>query len=247
MDRVDARLAGIGVGTCGGGRQEKERREQSGQDASAVHDESAKYSGGVRSRGSEKPVERARGRFEEVFGYQAAGVAFAPGRVNLVGEHTDYNDGFVLPMAVDRGIALAYAAAIRRRAAGAHRRLPQIRELELSRLRHRVSAEPDHRGRRGGWFGYVAGVAWAMLGAGMGIRGVDVALTGDLPIGAGLSSSAALEIGMRRAYSRPCQGSNGIPRPPRCCVSAPNANSQASTAESWTNSWWPARASTMRS
>jgi galactokinase len=149
----------------------------------------------------EKPAERARRRFEEMFGYAPAGVAFAPGRVNLVGEHTDYNDGFVLPMAVDRGIGLAFAAraddVLRVHSAD----IPQTRDLELSRLRHRVSVEPDRRGQRGGWFGYVAGVAWAMLGAGMRIRGVDVTLAGDLPIGAGLSSSAALEVGIARVLA----------------------------------------------
>ena len=146
-------------------------------------------------------AERTRQRFQEVFGYAPAGVGFAPGRVNLVGEHTDYNDGFVLPMAVDRGIALAFAA----RSDGVLRvhsaDVPQTRDLELTRLRYRVSAESDRHGQRGGWFGYVAGVAWAMLGAGMELRGADVALTGDLPIGAGLSSSAALEVGIARVLA----------------------------------------------
>ena len=56
-------------------------------------------------------IEQARARFREVFDYDAAGVVYAPGRVNLVGEHTDYNDGFVLPMAIERGIAFAFARA----------------------------------------------------------------------------------------------------------------------------------------
>jgi galactokinase len=146
-------------------------------------------------------IEQARARFREVFDYDAAGVVYAPGRVNLVGEHTDYNDGFVLPMAIERGIALAFAgrpdAGLRVHSTA----VPQTRQLQLSRLRHRVSVEPDRHGQRGGWFGYVAGVAWAMLGAGMDIKGADIALTSNLPVGAGLSSSAALEIGIARVLS----------------------------------------------
>jgi galactokinase len=146
-------------------------------------------------------TERARQRFQEVFGSTPAGVVFAPGRVNLVGEHTDYNDGFVLPMAIDRGIALAFAPrtddVLRVHSADVR----QTRDLRLVELRHRVTVEPDRRGQRGGWFGYVAGVAWAMLGAGMSIRGADIALAGNLPMGAGLSSSAALEVGIARALA----------------------------------------------
>lgn len=146
-------------------------------------------------------MNRVRQCFQEVFGSAPEGLAFAPGRVNLVGEHTDYNDGFVLPMAVERGIAFAFARRsddlLRVHSAD----VPQTRDLRLADLRHRVSVEPERRGQRGGWFGYVAGVAWAMLGAGMEIRGADIALTGDLPMGAGLSSSAALEVGVARALA----------------------------------------------
>ena len=144
-------------------------------------------------------AKNARERFAAIFrGAPAAGVVFAPGRVNLVGEHTDYNDGFVLPMAVDKGIAMAFAPRdddlLRVHSAD----VPQTREVHLHQLSRRVSVEPNRRGERGGWFGYVAGVAWAMLGAGLSIRGADVALSADLPMGAGLSSSAALEVGIAR-------------------------------------------------
>lgn len=146
-------------------------------------------------------AEQARERFGQVFGRPPQGIAFAPGRVNLVGEHTDYNDGFVLPMGVERGIALAYASrtddVLRVHSAD----VPQTRDLLLTQLRHRVTNEPDRRGQRGGWFAYVAGVAWAMLGAAMEIGGADIALVSDLPMGAGLSSSAALEVGIARALA----------------------------------------------
>jgi galactokinase len=147
------------------------------------------------------PADKARQRFQELFGTSPAGVVFAPGRVNLVGEHTDYNDGFVLPMAIEKGIALAFGPrtddVLRVHSAD----VPQTRDLRLAQLRHRVSVEPERTGHRGGWFGYVAGVAWSMLGAGLHLRGADIALTGDLPIGAGLSSSAALEVGIARALA----------------------------------------------
>jgi galactokinase len=145
--------------------------------------------------------QKARQRFQEEFGGSPAGLVFAPGRVNLVGEHTDYNDGFVLPMAIEKGIAFAFTPrtddVLRVHSAD----VPQTRDLRLAQLKHRVSVEPDRTGHRGGWFGYVAGVAWSMLGAGMELRGADIALTGDLPMGAGLSSSAALEIGVARVLA----------------------------------------------
>jgi galactokinase len=146
-------------------------------------------------------VERACQGFRKIFNAVPAGLAFAPGRVNLVGEHTDYNDGFVLPMAIDRGIALAFAPRVDDRVRVHSADVPQTRDLRLADLRHRVSVQPEKTGNRGGWFGYVAGVAWAMLGAGMQIRGADIALAGDVPMGGGLSSSAALEIGIARVLA----------------------------------------------
>jgi galactokinase len=104
-------------------------------------------------------------------------------------------------MAVERGIAFAFSPrtddVLRVHSAD----VPRTRDLHLAALLHRVTAEPDRHGQRGGWFGYVAGVAWAMLGAGMPLRGADIALTGDLPMGAGLSSSAALEVGIARVLA----------------------------------------------
>ena len=149
----------------------------------------------------EHVVERARERFQAVFGMAPSGVAFAPGRVNLVGEHTDYNDGFVLPMALDLGVTLAFHPRTDDLLRVHSADIPQTRDLRLAELRHRVSVEPDRRGQRGGWFGYVAGVAWAMLGAGMPLRGADIALASNLPMGGGLSSSAALEVGIARALA----------------------------------------------
>ncbi len=94
-------------------------------------------------------ADQARARFREIFDYDAAGVAFAPGRVNLVGEHTDYNDGFVLPMAIDRGIALAFAPRHRRRVARAlSGDASDARAAARRACAHRVSVEPDRHGQR---------------------------------------------------------------------------------------------------
>jgi galactokinase len=111
-------------------------------------------------------------------------VVHAPGRVNLIGEHTDYNEGFVLPVAIDLGIAIAL--------------LPTddgIVRLTLAETAETGEFEPATVGaRQGGWIDYVAGIAWAMAGAGLAPRGFRGILASDLPQGAGLSSSAALEV-----------------------------------------------------
>ncbi len=124
----------------------------------------------------------------------------APGRVNLIGEHTDYNDGFVLPMAIDRGMAIAFAPREDDTLRVWSNEFGQTREVILEGLRRRASGDGD-RSRRGGWFGYIAGVAWAMCGAGLAVRGAELAIMSDLPTGAGLSSSAALEVGVARALA----------------------------------------------
>ncbi len=135
-------------------------------------------------------VASVRDRFASVFGGTPEGVAAAPGRVNLIGEHTDYNDGFVLPMGIERGLSVAF----RRRADGVLRvhslAREETREVTLARLAP-VSA-PE-------WIDYVAGVAWVLAGAGHPIGGADLAIGSDLPMGAGLSSSAALEVAVARA------------------------------------------------
>jgi galactokinase len=144
-------------------------------------------------------LQRARHEFEQAYGRTPGLMAAAPGRVNLIGEHTDYNDGFVLPMAIDRHVVVAFSPRedhlLRAYAAD----FGETRELSLDALERRTTIEPARRSPRGGWFGYVAGVAWAMLGAGHALRGADLAIASELPVGGGLSSSAALEIAVARA------------------------------------------------
>lgn len=130
-------------------------------------------------------LERLRGVFRQRFGGEPARWARAPGRVNLIGEHTDYNDGFVLPMAIDRDISIAF----RPRADG------QVRLWSLDfgqASAFRVDAiAPDPSAP---WSNYVRGVAWALAERGVALRGMDAVIQGTVPIGAGLSSSAALEV-----------------------------------------------------
>ncbi len=114
----------------------------------------------------------------------AVRVVHAPGRVNLIGEHTDYNEGFVLPVAIDLGISVALVATDDGRA--------QLTLAETGELG--VFEVGDPGPRRGSWLDYVAGMAWALDEAGAGPRGFRGLLASDLPQGAGLSSSAAIEV-----------------------------------------------------
>ena len=160
-------------------------------------------------------MQRARQEFGRAF--ESAGkpaIAAAPGRVNLIGEHTDYNDGFVLPMAIDRHVVVAFAPRPDRLLRACSLEFGETREISLDALAQRTSRRGRRRSARGGWFGYVAGVAWAMLGAGFALRGADLAIAGDVPVGAGLSSSAALEIAVARALA----AASDLPWEPRAAA-----------------------------
>lgn len=135
----------------------------------------------------------ARAEFLRQFGVSPVGVAFAPGRVNLIGEHTDYNDGFVLPCAIDRGTVVAVAprddARVRVVAADWQH---EIDEFALD-----APIEPRADAR---WPNYVRGVVKHLLAHGLPLRGLDLAVAGDVPSGAGLSSSASLEVALIQAF-----------------------------------------------
>jgi galactokinase len=133
--------------------------------------------------------DRAISAFRERFGAAPSFVSHAPGRVNLLGEHTDYNDGFVLPMALDLGTWIA----LRPRADGR----VVLRSLDFEEEQS-FEVGDLHRGQ--GWIEYVKGTAWALQEAGATLRGFEGVVTGEVPIGAGLSSSAALEIAAARAF-----------------------------------------------
>jgi galactokinase len=140
-----------------------------------------------------EPAQDARRLFRDLMGAAPAVVAFGPGRVNLIGEHTDYNDGFVLPMALERGVAVACRARFDRHIRAYAAQPDERRDLPLEGLAP---------GRVSGWPAYVAGVAWALEQEGPALPGLDVVITSDLPIGAGLSSSAALEVATARAVAQ---------------------------------------------
>ena len=132
--------------------------------------------------------------FESTFGRPATGRYSAPGRVNLIGEHTDYNDGLVLPFAID---ARAHVAAARNdngmvRMVSAQRRGPVI-ELPLDEIKPSAA---DHD-----WSSYVFGVYWALVKSGRELGGVDLVVDSQVPVGAGLSSSAALECAAALAFT----------------------------------------------
>ena len=128
---------------------------------------------------------RAASLFRERFGGEPDGVWLAPGRANLMGEHTDYNEGFVLPFALGQGVTAAASRRVGRRLTVCSRQEPgDAVEVDLDGLAP---------GRVTGWAAYPAGVAWALEAAGHRIPGACIAIDSDVPAGAGLSSSAALE------------------------------------------------------
>ncbi len=130
--------------------------------------------------------------FEAQFGRPADAVWRSPGRVNLIGEHTDYNDGFVLPMALPLGAT----ASVARRTDG------RLRAVSVGvSQRGDVAVADLTPGSVEGWTTYVAGVVWALREAGHDITGADLLVDGDVPAGSGLSSSAALECAVAAALA----------------------------------------------
>jgi galactokinase len=135
--------------------------------------------------------------FQQQFAAQPSLLARAPGRVNLLGEHVDYNDGMVLPAAIDRAVSLAarpnedglvtlYAADLKQSVSFHLDGLDGKKDTDGKPLPH--------------WALYPAGVAWALQTSGLSVRGIQVVYTSDVPIGSGLSSSAAVEMAFGAAW-----------------------------------------------
>ncbi|RJP55462.1 MAG: galactokinase [Anaerolineaceae bacterium] len=135
-------------------------------------------------------IEKLERQFAAYFNAKSEIVVRAPGRVNLIGEHTDYNDGFVLPIAIDRAIWIA----IRPRADD------QVRLFSLD-LKTGSAFQLHSLVRESGWIEYPKGVANELMKAGYPLRGFDGIMAGDVPRGAGLSSSAAVELATARAFA----------------------------------------------
>ncbi|MFF1253135.1 galactokinase [Pseudarthrobacter sp. NPDC058329] len=132
-------------------------------------------------------------RFTREFGTEPTGIWQAPGRVNLIGEHTDYNEGFVLPFAIDRTARVAVAV----RPDNSVRLLSTYGDQGVVT----TSLESLHPGSAKGWTKYPLGVMWALRQRGIDVPGVDLLLDSDVPLGAGLSSSHAIECAVISALN----------------------------------------------
>lgn len=129
-------------------------------------------------------------QFRERYGREPLVIA-APGRINLIGEHTDYNNGFVLPGAVDKHIYVAVAKRVDNRVC-----------VYASRFDEKAEFTLETATARSGWVNYLIGVVFFLRRSGYVLSGVDVLVDGDLPVGSGMSSSAALSAGLGFALTR---------------------------------------------
>jgi galactokinase len=129
--------------------------------------------------------------FADTFGSPPPILVRAPGRVNLIGEHTDYNDGFVLPMAIDRAVWIALRPRTDRQVS--------LHSLDFGASLSFACDEPGTAERT--WSDYIRGTAWALSQKGFPLQGWEGVMGSDVPIGAGLSSSAATEMVITRAFA----------------------------------------------
>lgn len=129
-------------------------------------------------------VQQAKESFEQKFGTTPK-LFFSPGRINLIGEHVDYNNGFVMPAAIDKGVIFAIAP----------NNTTRIRVHSID-MKEDLEMELDQVAPKEGWANYILGVVDQFQKRGAAIEGFDVAFGGNLPAGAGLSSSAAVECGL---------------------------------------------------
>ncbi|MFC7140387.1 galactokinase [Halosimplex aquaticum] len=137
---------------------------------------------------------RARERLDEAFGEsnEPVDVVSAPGRVNLIGGHTDYNEGFVLPAGIDRRTVVAARPRDDRTIGVSSTNFDQTVSFDLSPISHSDDAP---------WSDYVRGVAERLVDRGYDVGGTELAVVGDVPMGAGLSSSAAFEVAVAAALA----------------------------------------------
>jgi len=139
-------------------------------------------------------IDAAAAVFASAFGGAPTGFSRGPGRANLIGEHTDYNSGFVLPFAIDRSVVAAFAPRNDRTIRLATDFAPGV-----------VTASVDDLTGHEGWAAYPLGAAWALGEFGVALDavcGFDLAIVSDVPVGAGLSSSAAVETATLMALAR---------------------------------------------
>lgn len=137
------------------------------------------------------PHEIVHNTFIEHYGASPKVIVRAPGRVNLIGEHTDYNDGFVMPMAIEYGVWIAL-------------RPREDRLVHVHILDFNTTIQFDLDQMTKGTHSpseYIKGMAWALMDGGYPLNGWDGVIKGNIPIGAGLSSSAALQLAVARAFA----------------------------------------------
>jgi len=135
-------------------------------------------------RSTDEATHRLKALFAELYGGHPK-IYRAPGRVNLIGEHTDYNDGFVMPAALNLYTYVAVGPRADRRLRVYSENMGEACDFDLDSIRP---------GKSGHWSDYVSGVAGVLESSGYKLRGADLAITSEVPLGSGLSSSAALEV-----------------------------------------------------
>lgn len=165
--------------------------------------------------------------FSKGFGGSSHGVWASPGRVNLIGDHVDYNRGLCLPVALPHRTFVA----VSRRQDG---RVRLATDMDAKVLRWEGVLDEIAPGRVDGWAAYAAGPAWALRQAGLDVPGFDMAITSSVPVGAGLSSSAAVEcaaaLGLSAVADQPLGDDDaGRARLARLCVRAENEVAGAPT------------------
>lgn len=148
------------------------------------------------------PIDRLVAAFRDRFGQDPEWIGEAPGRVNLIGEHTDYNDGLVLPVAIDRSTLVVAGPA-----AGSASR---VWSLDVGEESPFETSQPQ-RECEYPWSNYVRGVAWAFACAGLAVPPLKLAIASRVPMGAGLSSSAALEVAVAAVIA----AAGGLSIPPK--------------------------------
>ena len=138
-------------------------------------------------------IERTRAGFAATFGHLPGGVAFAPGRVNLIGEHVDYNDGLVLPMPIAAGTAVAWSASDKSQIDAV------ALDLDLARDCFTIGSPQPHQPPD--WRSYLRGMSACLAERGFVSGGARLAIAGTIPRGSGLSSSASLCVALGRALA----------------------------------------------
>ncbi len=133
--------------------------------------------------------------FRDLYGRKPTHTAHAPGRVNLIGEHTDYNGGFVLPTVIPQRTTVELAVR--------GDRIVRVASVNLGNGAVEYDLGHEERGRN--WLDYVQGITWGLAQAGHRLRGADIRIESSVPLGSGLSSSAALEIALLRAWRDACR------------------------------------------